>query len=394
MVTYPSDWKKYEINDVAKTFIGLVTTMTTNYSTSGVRLIRNQDIENNRFVFKENIFLNKEFAEKNKSRMHEIGDIVTVHTGDIGTSSVIDDNLVGSLGFATIVTRVDKKKANPHFISWYFNSPYFKEYIYSIMTGDGRNNLNMKDFNKTIFHLPPLPEQQVIASVLSDFDAHIYNLTDLIEKKKAIRDGALEDLVSGRTRLDGFSGEWETVDLSDFTQINPSSEIPEEFYYVDLESVKGISLTNARKENKKTAPSRAKRLAKRGDVFFQTVRPYQKNNYLFDLKKENYVFSTGYAQLRTINDPQFLFLLIRNDRFVEEVLDNCTGTSYPAINPTTLGKIKIYVPRDLKEQQAIASVLTAMDEEIEALKTEKAKIIQIREGAMDDLLTGRVRLKV
>ena len=81
----------------------------------------------------------------------------------------------------------------------------------------------MKDFNKTIFYLPPLPEQQAIASILSDFDKHIDNLTELIEKKKAIRDGALEDLVSGRIRIDGFNGEWKSISFSQYFTLLPTN---------------------------------------------------------------------------------------------------------------------------------------------------------------------------
>ncbi|ABR50139.1 restriction modification system DNA specificity domain [Alkaliphilus metalliredigens QYMF] len=271
------------------------------------------------------------------------------------------------------------------------NVDYFRN------AGDGRSSFSQISLPVTEeYKIPLIPsnEQQAIASVLSDFDEHITNLTELIEKKKAIRDGALEDLVSGRTRLDGFDGEWVNVKLSDFAQINPSSPLPESFKYVDLESVKGISLVNWRVESKETAPSRAKRLAQHGDIFFQTVRPYQRNNYLYELPDKDFVFSTGYAQIRTENNAGFLFLLLRQDVFVNEVIDNCTGTSYPAINPSKLADINIYVPVDICEQQAIASILTSMDEEIESLETEKSKMIQIREGAMDELLTGRVRLKI
>jgi type I restriction enzyme S subunit len=262
--------------------------------------------------------------------------------------------------------------------------------IYDAQTGGAQPHIHPKDIYKLpIVYTSNISEQQAIASVLSNFDEHIDDLSELIEKKKAIRDGALEDLVSGRTRLDGFNGEWINVKLSDFAQINPSSVLPEVFKYVDLESVKGITLMGWRVERKETAPSRAKRLAQFGDIFFQTVRPYQRNNYLFELSDEDVVFSTGYAQLRTKNDARFLFLLLRQDDFVNEVLDNCTGTSYPAINPSKLSDIKIYVPIDKNEQQAIAEVLTAMDEEIESLKIEKEKMIQIKEGVellrMDDI---------
>ena len=119
-----------------------------------------------------------------------------------------------------------------------------------------------------------------------------------------------------------YPSDWEEMALSEFSEINPHTEIPDEFYYVDLESVKDVFLLQTRKEKKISAPSRAKRYATKGDIFFQTVRPYQRNNYIFKLQGD-YVFSTGYAQLRTKNNPDFLFYLIRQDKFVNDVLDNC-----------------------------------------------------------------------
>ena len=252
--------------------------------------------------------------------------------------------------------------------------------------------LKKDTFEKIEFTIPPLEEQKAIADTLMTFDKHIENLEKLIEKKKMIRDGAVEDLMTGKTRLDGFDGKWEEIKLNDFTEINPNSNKPNEFYYIDLESVQGKSILNKKRFNRNQAPSRAQRVAKRGDVFFQTVRPYQRNNVLFDLKKNDYVFSSGYAQFRTSNSQKFLFQLIFKDDFVESVLDRCTGTSYPSISPKELGKIIINIPTDIKEQEAIASILTSMDEEIKNLEKEKEKIEKIKDGAMDDLLTGRVRL--
>ena len=75
--------------------------------------------------------------------------------------------------------------------------------------------------------------------------------------------------------------------------------MPSVFEYVDLESVVGTEMVSHRTEKRESAPSRAQRVASKGDIFYQTVRPYQKNNYLFDKDDTNYVFSTGYAQLRT-----------------------------------------------------------------------------------------------
>lgn len=116
-----------------------------------------------------------------------------------------------------------------------------------------------------------------------------------------------------------------------------------------------------RTENKKSAPSRAQRLAKQGDVFYQTVRPYQKNNYLFDLPLNNYVFSTGYAQLRPYIYPYFLMCLIQTENFVKTVLDNCTGTSYPAINSNDLAKIEVAITVNETEQQKIGKYFQNLD---------------------------------
>ena len=188
-----------------------------------------------------------------------------------------------------------------------------------------------------------------------------------------------------------YPADWEEMRLSEFAEINPHTEIPEKFYYVDLESVKDIYIINARRETKYTAPSRARRYAKKGDVFFQTVRPYQRNNYIFKLDGD-YVFSTGYAQLRTKDNPDFLFYLVRHDGFVNEVLENCTGTSYPAINPATLAKIHVHIP-PLQEQTAIADTLAVFDRHITNLTELVAKKKAIRDGALDDLMSGRTRLE-
>ncbi len=149
--------------------------------------------------------------------------------------------------------------------------------------------------------------------------------------------------------------------MGECAEFNPKSELPDKFEYVDLESVVGTTMVSHRTETKKSAPSRAQRLAKQGDVFYQTVRPYQKNNYLFDLPFNNYVFSTGYAQLRPYISSRFLMCLIQTEDFVRVVLDNCTGTSYPAINSNDLAKIEVSITPNEAEQQQIGTYFSNLD---------------------------------
>lgn len=186
-----------------------------------------------------------------------------------------------------------------------------------------------------------------------------------------------------KRRFKGFlnAGDWEQRKLGEIASINPRTELPNSFKYVDLESVIGTNLIGCKKIEKENAPSRAQRLASFGDIFYQTVRPYQRNNYLFEKDDDDVVFSTGYAQLRSELDSYFLFTLIQTDSFVRKVLDNCTGTSYPAINSSELGKILISVPQDKLESHQIGTIFRVLDNVI-TLHQRKLEKLQATKKAL------------
>lgn len=139
-------WEQRKVTDLGEIYIGLVTTMTEHYTDKGHLLIRNSDIKDGYFEFGENsIYLDGEFSEQNKSRMHQLGDVITVHTGDIGTSAVIGENEVNSIGFATIVTRPNQKILDSNYFATYLNTDTHKQWAISMATGDGRSNYNLKD---------------------------------------------------------------------------------------------------------------------------------------------------------------------------------------------------------------------------------------------------------
>ena len=179
-------------------------------------------------------------------------------------------------------------------------------------------------------------------------------------------------------RFKGFTDDWEQRKLGELAVFNPKEELPDVFEYVDLESVVGTEMLFHRTEEKSTAPSRAQRLANNGDLFYQTVRPYQKNNYLFEKLDKHYVFSTGYAQLRPFVDGYFLLSLVQNGQFVKTVLDNCTGTSYPAINANDLAEIEVFFPKDECEHHQIGTYFRSLDHLItlHQRKLEKLKIVK------------------
>ena len=154
--------------------------MTAHYTDKGALLIRNSDIRDGYFEFGDNpIYLDEEFVEQNSSRKHQVGDVITVHTGDIGTSAVITENEAGSIGFATIVTRPDTKKIIPKYLCAYLNTDTHKRFAMRISTGDGRNNYNLKDYYNCVVPFPNLEEQRKI----SDYIQSINHLITLHQRK-------------------------------------------------------------------------------------------------------------------------------------------------------------------------------------------------------------------
>ena len=278
----------------------------------------------------------------------------------------------------------------PNFLLNFLN---FKKESWRNVAASSRKdpNITKNDVEKFKISFPSLDEQSAIGSLFRTLDDLLASYKDNLANYQSLKATMLSKMFpkAGQTvpeiRLDGFEGEWEKLKLRDIVHTNPKSELPENFKYIDLESVEGTRINKIREERKTSAPSRAQRLAKKGDVFYQTVRPYQKNNYLFKLDEIDYVFSTGYAQLRPIFnrcDSGFLLILLQSNRFLSNVLDRCTGTSYPAINVNDLIEILIAIP-SYEEQQAIGSYFSNLDnlinsyqEKISQLETLKKKLLQ------------------
>ena len=173
--------------------------------------------------------------------------------------------------------------------------------------------------------------------------------------------------------------------MGEIAEFNPKSDLPDEFEYVDLESVVGTEMVFHRTENKASAPSRAQRVAKTGDVFFQTVRPYQRNNYLFSMPYENYVFSTGDAQMRPKINAAFLMCFLQTESFVQNVLDNCTGTSYPAINSSDLSNLKISLPILKSEQSKIGKLISNLDHLITLHQRKSDELKEIKQYMLQNM---------
>ena len=169
-------------------------------------------------------------------------------------------------------------------------------------------------------------------------------------------------------RFPEFSGEWEMVSLQDIATINPKSDpLQNTFIYIDLEAVEKGELRKIQDIMREEAPSRAQRVIDNNDILFQCVRPYQKNNYIhriLNTSNQQWVASTGYAQIRTTELPNYIYHLLNTDEFNRKVMVRCTGSSYPAINSEDLATIHLYYTPDKKEQLKISRLLDLLDKRI------------------------------
>lgn len=247
-------------------------------------------------------------------------------------------------------------------------------------------------------------EQGLIAQNLRCFDTYIDDLTELIEKKRGIRDGALDDLTAGRTRMEGFCGERKEYTISDITRTVITGGTPstarQEYYGGNIPWLSSTEIHQKRikkpttyitdlglqNSSAKIAPERSVLIALAGQgktrgTAAYLMRPMALNQSLAALVTNEKC------------NPEFLYYLIESMYLSLRELSSGDG-GRGGLNKKLIKGVTVTIPVDVAEQEAIADTLTAMDEEIEELEIERDKIIQIREGAMDDLLTGRVRLSV
>ena len=258
----------------------------------------------------------------------------------------------------------DSRFYYPYFRSHEFIKHKLVPHVYGIRDGRSIDIAGMKTIE---IPYTSIEEQRKIGDYLESLDHLITLHRRKCDKLKELKKHMLKKMFPKNNekfpeyRFDGYTDPWEQRKLGELALFNPKDELPQTFEYVDLESVVGTEMLSHRTEVKSSAPSRAQRLAHTGDLFYQTVRPYQKNNYLFEKPDNNYVFSTGYAQMRPYVDGYFLLSLVQSERFVKVVLDNCTGTSYPAINANDLAEIEVAVPSDESEAQKIGTIFRSID---------------------------------
>ncbi|WP_299141025.1 restriction endonuclease subunit S [uncultured Vibrio sp.] len=287
----------------------------------------------------------------------------------------------------------------------YLTSQY--ENIRELANSGGQQNLSAGIIKDIHVPIPPLPEQRKIAKILSTWDKAIATTEKLIETSKQQKKALMQQLLTGKKRLvnpetgKAFQGEWERYSMSDLVSIDRKSlgkKTADDFtfQYISLSDVDVGSISDELEVHLfASAPSRARRIIQEGDILLSTVRPNLKGFAKVSGNHADCIASTGFSVLtpkkRVSGD--YIYQYIFSSHVTGQIDSLVVGSNYPAINSSDVAGLKVYCPT-YEEQQKIASVLTVADKEIEVLEVKLAHFKQEKKALMQQLLTGKRRVKV
>ncbi len=415
MVTYPSDWTTYTFDEMFQ--------MYPNNTLSRDKLSDRGNIGNIHYgdvLIKYGPVLSEKDSIPKIKEEYESAAKVYLMQNDIIVADTAEDETVGKVvqigdipfplvsGLHTIVCRPLVSTATGY-LGYYMNSRGYHDQLLPYITGIKVSSVSKTSIRKTELHIPStVEEQKAIVKAIESFDSHITNLANLIEKKKAIRDGAREDLMSGRTRLTGFNKKWVETPFCDYFTLLKNNTYAREMLSANGE-IGNIHYGDILVKYGDVVSDEDEVPRLRNGVPFSEKWFLRKNDVLIADTAEDETVGKA-IQIGTVSMPLvgglhtivcrpnyetasgFLGYYINSKSFHDQLLPHITGIKVSSVSKKSIKTTELCIPSDIEEQKAIAGVLTAMDNEIIAIKAEQNKMIQIREGAMEDLLTGRVRL--
>lgn len=283
-------------------------------------------------------------------------------------------------GLHTILLRDRNNSFYNSFPSYMFSCENVKKGIESYAVGTKVNSISYNSIKECLFFYPSKKEQQVIADALTKVDNLITSLTKVIEKKKLIKKGAMQKLLSGEMRLDGFEDEWEQKKIKDIAVIE-----------------KGELLISSQYENGNIevwaggkVPAGFHNVANRTK---NTITISASGAYAGFVSYHDYpIYATDCSTISESDNIDVKYLYYNLINIQDKIYDMQTGGAQPHVHAKDIYPIELTMPPSKAEQTAIANVLTTMDNEIEALEKERDKYKCIKQGMMQQLLTGKIRL--
>jgi type I restriction enzyme, S subunit len=385
----PEEWEIKDLGDAAEVVMGQSPVgISYNRSGTGAPLI------NGPTEFTEKYPIKIQWTSQ-PTKFCKKGDVLLcVRGSSTGRINISDDEYCIGRGVAAIRA---KSCADKSFITFQVDSAIKK--ILALTTGSTFPNIDGKSIRAIQFPLPPFPEQQAIASALSDVDVLITALEQLITKRRNIKQGAMQQLIMGEKRLPGFGGEWEVKKLGEicnkFLNGGTPSTLKAEYWNGNIPWISGADIvtqkitTIRRFISEDAVKNSSTNIVEKGNLLLVTRTGVGKMTIApFDI-----AISQDLTGIYIKSEEVYTEYVFHYFDFNSTILKSLNqGTSISGITRDTLTSTPILLPLTIEEQQAIAQILSDMDTEIESLEQKRDKYKAIKQGMMQELLTGKTRL--
>ena len=389
----PSGWKVMRLGDVAEKSIlknrnNLIKLVLSNSAIDG--------------LVAQNEYFDKDIANKENIQDYyivDLGDFVynprisqSAPTGPINRN-MLSKGIVSPL--YTVFTVQDEILAK--FLAYFFKTIVWQNQVKSVANYGARyDRINITDnaFFSLKILLPPLDEQEKIAEILSTWDEAINLTINLIESKKQFKKALMQNLLTAKIRFPQFKDEWEETKLGEICDISTGTSKSRfigdgKFYIVDMGSITQDGLLNLTKTT-----NLSQDFLDFGDLVMpkDDIGGGKIIGKVAVIDKDNtYVLSDHIFRIKTTENSNFLAYLINSDLINKKIRREVSGTAQLGLSKRTIENLKIKLP-NLKEQQKIAEVLTACDDEINLLNLKLENLKKQKQGLMQKLLSGKVRI--
>jgi type I restriction enzyme S subunit len=366
-------------------------------------VVRTPNVRDGKFVVENLRFTDESSYRKWTSRAVPLAsDVIITREAPLGEVCLVPSDLRVCLGQRMMMYRPHRERADSRFFLYVLMSEGVRSNLLRRIGGSTVGHARVDDIRNLQVPLPPTKsEQEAIAEALSDADALIESLEQIIAKKRNIKQGAMQELLTGKRRLPGFGGGWEMKRLGELAHIRsggtPSTTQPQfwdgdilwctptditglgGFKYLNDTSRK-ISHLGLKTSSAEIIPANSIVMTSRATVGECAINllPVSTNQ--------------GFKNFIPVEsaDVHFLYYLMLTKK--QDFISLCGGSTFLEISKTQLTNFEVSLPKTKAEQTAIAAILSDMDAEIAALEAKLAKARQIKQGMMQQLLTGRTRL--
>jgi len=422
----PKEWDIKSVLELSQVVtIGVVNVATSSYTSkeNGIPYFRTQNVRENQLTDLNLVYVTSEFNKKHKKSILQEDDVLTVQTGDIGTSCLVPKKFEGCNCHSIIVTRTDKNKLVPQFFCQLLNSIVGKNIISRFALDTGRGHLLLEDFRNLKIPHPSLREQQKIASILSKVDNLIEKIAQIIAQTQRLKKGLMQRLLTkgiGHTKFKkiNFSSlnldipeNWECVRMKTLCllsndailtgpfglMLHSSDYVKEGTPLILIKNIQNGRIDDSEipKISEKDVERLARYKVRKGDIVFSRVGRVGSAALIED-KHNGWLISGQTLRIRFNNpdvNPQFVNYFIELNIFQKILKSGMLGSTRDSINTTILENSPVLLP-SINEQNRIVVRIIKIDIALEMKEKILLRLQNLKNGLMQQLLTGKIRVKI